>query len=141
VEVRLARGPEEVEQALDLRERVFCGEQGVTLEADRDGLDGEATHIVAVAGGRVAGTCRLVFRSGTAHLGRMAVDPAVRRGGLGRALLDEAEKEARVAGARRVRLHAQTAIMDLYANAGYVPYGDVFIEEGIEHITMEKLIA
>ena len=48
MEVREARSDDEVAAALGLRERVFCGEQGVSVEADRDGRDPEATHIVAV---------------------------------------------------------------------------------------------
>jgi predicted GNAT family N-acyltransferase len=32
LEVRLARTPDELEQALELRERVFAGEQGVPPE-------------------------------------------------------------------------------------------------------------
>jgi predicted GNAT family N-acyltransferase len=139
--VRLAGSPAEVDAALDLRERVFCGEQGVAPEADRDGLDGEATHVVALEGDRVVGTCRLVFRGDVAYLGRMAVEPRARRGGIGRELLAEAERAAARAGARTVRLHAQTAVMALYAAAGFVPYGDRFIEEGIEHIAMEKSVA
>ena len=49
------RADEELSAALELRERVFCGEQGVSIAADRDGRDHEATHIVAVDGGRVVG--------------------------------------------------------------------------------------
>ena len=70
MDVRLARNPEEVDDALRLREQVFSGEQGVPLAADRDGRDGEAAHVVALERGRVIGTCRLVFRAGTARLGR-----------------------------------------------------------------------
>jgi predicted GNAT family N-acyltransferase len=141
VEVRLARHDSELAQALALREEVFCREQGVPVAADRDGLDREATHVVAVEKARVIGTCRLVYRGDVAHLGRMAVDRSARRRGVGRELLDEAERAARESGAARVTLHAQTAIMGLYAAAGYVPYGDRFIEEGIEHIAMEKRLA
>jgi len=40
-----------------------------------------------------------------------------------------------------MRLHAQAAAESLYARAGYVPYGERFIEEGIEHVAMEKPLA
>jgi len=45
--VRRPRDKRELAAALALREEVFCGEQGVTLEGDRDGRDGEALHLVA----------------------------------------------------------------------------------------------
>ena len=50
VEVRRPRDEHELAAALALREEVFVGEQGVTLAADRDGLDPEALQLVAVDG-------------------------------------------------------------------------------------------
>jgi predicted GNAT family N-acyltransferase len=130
-----------VEAALELRREVFCHEQGVPLEADRDGRDGEALHLVAVNDERVVGTCRLVFDGAVARLGRLAVERPRRGQGIGTEVLDAAERAARRAGARRVRLHAQTAALRLYARAGYVERGQRFHEEGIEHVTMEKALA
>ncbi|HEX8068263.1 MAG TPA: GNAT family N-acetyltransferase [Thermoleophilaceae bacterium] len=141
MEVRLARGANEVEQALSLRERVFCGEQGVDLDAERDGRDRDALHVVALEGGRVVGTCRLLVEDGVARLGRMAVEPERRRSGVGAAILAAAEREARDAGAARVALHAQTAARGLYERGGYVQRGDPFVEEGIDHVTMERALA
>ena len=111
------------------------------MEADRDGRDGEAVHLVALDDGAVIGTCRLVFRGLGARLGRMAVAPDRRGRGVGAALLDEAERRAREAGAARIALHAQTRARSLYARGGYEERGDVFVEEGIRHVAMEKQIA
>jgi predicted GNAT family N-acyltransferase len=141
IEVRPANGPAEVEAALDLRYRVFCDEQGVTLAADQDGRDGEALHIVAFADGRLAGTCRLVFDAGIARLGRMAVEPDLRGRGIGAAVLEQAEHEARRAGAETIRLHAQSTARTLYERGGFKIRGDEFLDEGIPHVTMEKPIA
>jgi predicted GNAT family N-acyltransferase len=141
MEVRLARGEGEVAAALRLRERVFAEEQGVRPEADRDGRDPEATHLVAVDGGRVVGTCRLVFRGDVARLGRLAVEPPLRGRGIGAAILREAEREALDAGARRISLHAQLAARSLYQRGGYRESGPEFMEEGIPHVTMEKRLA
>jgi predicted GNAT family N-acyltransferase len=141
VEVRPARDAAEVEQALDLRERVFCGEQGVRLEAERDGRDGEAVHFVAVEDGRVLGTSRLLIEEGVARIGRMAVEPHVRGRGIGARLLAEAERAAVAAGARHSRLHAQEAARSLYARGGYEVRGEPFVEEGIDHVTMERALA
>jgi predicted GNAT family N-acyltransferase len=140
-EVRVASDSSEIDEALELRRRVFVGQQGVTLEADRDGLDPEATHIVAVDGGRLIGTCRLVFDDGLARLGRMAVEDEFRGRGVGAALLAVAEAQARAAGATRIRLHAQLAARSLYERGGFEAVGEEFMEEGIPHLTMEKLLA
>ena len=141
IEVRVASNSSEVGEALELRRRVYVGEQGVTLEADRDGLDPGALHIVAVDEGHIVGTCRLVFEDELARLGRMAVEPELRGRGLGAAILAEAEQQARAAGAHRIRLHAQLAAQSLYSRGGFVVQGDEFMEEGIPHVTMEKRLA
>src|SRR3954467_11254487 len=129
VEVRLARDEAEVAAALALRAEVFCEEQGVPLDADRDGLDDDALHVVAIDGGELVGTCRVV-PNGARHArfgrpclppharppgsGGLPAGPAARRRGGAAALLREAEREARAAGARRMTLHAQTSALDLY---------------------------
>jgi predicted GNAT family N-acyltransferase len=141
VEVRQARSEEEVAAALSLRSRVFCGEQGVSFEADQDGRDPEATHIVAVDEGTVIGTCRLLFRGPVARLGRLAVEAGRRGDGIAAAILREADRVAAEAGAESIALHAQTYAQSLYESAGYEEYGPTFVEEGIEHVAMEKRLA
>ena len=111
------------------------------MEADRDGRDDEAVHLVAVEDGAVIGTCRLVYRGAVARLGRMAVEAERRGRGVGRALLEEADRCARSAGVSRISLHAQTHACSLYARGGYEQRGDVFVEEGIPHVAMEKQLA
>jgi predicted GNAT family N-acyltransferase len=140
VEVRPARSDDEVEAALQLRLRVFSGEQGIAREAELDGLDPEATHIVALRQGEPVGTCRLRFPGGTCKLERMAVDPNFRGRGLGTRLADASEQEASAHGATEVVLHAQRQVEGFYAGCGYVAEGDTFLEEGIPHVLMRKAL-
>ena len=65
---------------------------------------------------------------------------ATRRQGLASRLLALADDESRAAGARRLVLHAQTYARALYDAAGYEPRGRVFMEAGIEHVAMEKVL-
>jgi len=143
LQVRRPRDEEELAAALALREQVFCGEQGVTVAADRDGLDDEAIHLVAVdGGGSMLGTCRLLIAGASgARFGRLCVIAAARGRGVGGALLAEAEREARASGAHRIGMHAQTNALGLYQRAGFTTYGEPFDEEGIEHVGMEKMLA
>lgn len=137
-EVRRVRGEDEMEAALQLRHEVFCVEQGVPVREELDGRDGEALHLVGVAGGAVLATCRLLFVGPTVQFSRLAVRKSARRQGIAAALLRLADDEARAGGARRLVLHAQTYARSLYEAAGYEPRGRVFMEAGIEHIAMEK---
>jgi len=140
-EVRPARDAAEVRAALALRHEVFVVEQRVPLEEEVDRHDSSALHLVAVDGGRVVATCRLVEEGATAHLGRMAVAASARRRGIASALLAEAETRARERGVRRVALAAQTGALALYEQAGYTGYGERFMDAGIEHLMMEKRLA
>jgi predicted GNAT family N-acyltransferase len=141
LDVRLARTEKEVAAALELRHRVFCDEQGVSPAADRDGRDPEATHVVAMVGDRMVGTCRLLFRGRVARLGRLVVAREERRNGIGAQILGEAARIAREEGADRIELHAQTYARELYERDGYQEAGDEFVEEGIVHVAMVRLLA
>jgi predicted GNAT family N-acyltransferase len=141
IEVRPTRDEREVAAALALREEVFVGEQGVSLAEERDGRDDEALHLVVVDDGAVVATCRLLVEGATVKLGRMAVSRTRRGLGLARALLTEAEAQARALGAERMVLAAQLGAQTLYDRAGYGAYGDVFLDAGIEHVMMSKALA
>lgn len=117
---------------------MFSGEQGVSIAADRDGRDGESTHLVAIEEGSVIGTCRLLFRGNVARLGRLAVDPDRRGEGIAAKLLALADRVALDQGADSISLHAQTYARRLYLDAGYEERGPEFVEEGIEHVAMGK---
>jgi predicted GNAT family N-acyltransferase len=141
ITVRPTRDQTEVAAALALREDVFVGEQGVSLDEERDGRDADALHLVVLDDGAVVGTCRLLFEGRTVKLGRMAVARSRRGLGLARALLTEAETQARTRHARRIVLAAQLNAQALYDRAGYDAYGDVFLDAGIEHVMMAKALS
>ena len=126
---------------MDLRVRVFCGEQGVDPAEEMDDLDDESTQIVGLDDTGVIATCRLRdLGRGEWKLERMAVDRRVRRGGVGGRLLAGAEREARERGAAEMILHAQRRVEPFYAAHGYVPEGDTFLEAEIEHVRMRKAL-
>jgi predicted GNAT family N-acyltransferase len=140
IEVRRARDQSEIDAALALRYEVFCTEQGVSLAEERDGLDGEALHLVVVDGGEVVGTCRLLLVGSEVKLGRMAVAASHRGRGLAAELLAEADARSRELRAERIVLAAQLTAQSLYERAGYARYGDVFLDAGIEHVMMGKAL-
>ena len=139
-DVRRHRGERELAALLELRHHVFCDEQGVPDREELDGRDADGIHLVAVGGGEVLATCRLLFVGATVQFSRLAVRASVRRHGIASRLLELADAETRAGGARRLVLHAQTYARSLYEAAGYEPRGRVFMEAGIEHVAMEKVL-
>jgi predicted GNAT family N-acyltransferase len=128
------------EQALSLRLRVFCEEQGVSREEELDGRDGDALHLIARAGagGPVVGTLRLLVDGDRAKIGRVAVEPARRRQGIALQMLRLALERAQELGCSRARLAAQVEAVELYRRAGFAVESEPFMEAGIEHVWMGR---
>jgi len=142
ITVRQTQDRDEIARALALRHEVFVVEQGVPPEEEVDARDADAIHLTAWEGDRLVGTCRLTTDgAGTIRLGRLVVARDARRRGIASKLLQAATRAARDAGAQRIVLAAQVRATAVYAADGYVPRGRRFVEAGIEHITMEKVLA
>ena len=121
-----------------IRRAVFIDEQGVPEALEWDADDADAKHLLAVlADGTPIGCARLLPDG---HIGRMAVLPAWRGRGVGRALLAAAIRLARAQGHATIRLSAQTHAAKFYADAGFVAEGDPYEEAGIPHIAMQKCL-
>ena len=139
VVVRLSASEGDAAGLRALRLEVFVDEQGVPADEELDRYDAAAVHAVAVHGGVVVGTGRLVLVSALeARVGRMAVKATVRRQGVGAALLRFLEAEARSRGIARIVLHAQAHARSFYDKHGYAAEGGPFTEAGIEHVSMSK---
>jgi predicted GNAT family N-acyltransferase len=132
--VRLA-GDGDMAALFALRHEVFVVGQDVPEDLERDEMDALSDHAVAVLDGDVVGTGRLL-PDGT--IGRMAVAASARGGGIGAAVLTCLEDAAREKGLAAVELHAQVHAAGFYDKAGYRPFGDVYLEAGIEHQSMRK---
>jgi predicted GNAT family N-acyltransferase len=135
--VRMAL-PEDMPAVFALRYDVFVVGQDVPEDLERDDLDAVSDHAVALVEGEVVGTGRLL-PDGT--IGRMAVATSARGAGIGAALLARLEARASERGLPAVELHAQVHATGFYDKAGYLPFGDVYLEAGIEHVSMRKPLA
>jgi len=76
----------------------------------------------------------------TYKLRQMAIDETLRGKGLGKILMEEAERYLIAQDVKNVVLHARQYAMGFYEQLGYQAYGDSFIEVTIPHIAMKKLL-
>lgn len=125
-------------EASAIRKSVFIDEQGFENEFDQ--TDTYATHLVMYDNGIPVGTCRL-FRKEDASsyiIGRLAVIREYRGRAIGSKLLKAAEETAAGRHGSRIILHAQMQARNFYEKQGYIPYGDIELEENCPHIWMQK---
>lgn len=129
------------EEALELRYRVLREPLGMTRAQVRVAGEERWLHLVVLDGAEVVGCVSLDLagdRPGEGRLRQMAVDPRLHRRGVGRALVESLEREARARGLARITLHAREAARAFYEAAGYAPFGEPFIEVGLPHVHMAK---
>lgn len=138
VSVVVADSQDQIDAAMALRTVVFVGEQRVPLSEEIDGLDDQATHLVALDGEEVVATCRLLPDGTTIKLGRMVVAKERRREGIASEMLRVADQQSKLLGGEQISLAAQTYAVALYEQDGYLAYGEPFPDAGIEHIWMSK---
>ncbi|MBC6612808.1 GNAT family N-acetyltransferase [Hymenobacter sp. BT507] len=131
---------DELYALLQLRSEVFVVEQTCAFQ-DIDGQDQTALHLLGhTETGELAAYTRL-FDAGEcyeqASIGRVVVSPAYRRYGLGRELMRESINACDQAfGPQPIKIGAQLYLKAFYESFGFVQQGNVYLEDGIEHIYM-----
>ena len=139
LQIKRVETESELEQAIALRFRVFVDEQSISPEEELDAADATAIHAIALCQEKVVGTGRLLMMNNAdAQIGRMAVDQAWRRRGVGSQILEFLEQSARTLGLKQSVLHAQDYVKNFYATHGYREQGDPFLEVNILHVEMRK---
>lgn len=132
------------EQAQAIRKTVFINEQQVPedLEIDEWDTHPDTTHVLlADEQGTAVATARFrPYGNGIAKIERVAVLAAQRKGGAGRLIMEAIEKEAVTAGYCKLKLGAQLQVRKFYERLGFQPQGDEYVDAGIAHIDMVKVI-
>lgn len=129
-------GAADMSAVLDIRAKVFIEEQGVSEADERDGLDDEAIHLIALQDDKAVGTARLMIDGDTGKIGRVAVLPEQRGTGLGKALIHAALEDLRAQGLARAKLGSQTHAIGFYESLGFTVVGPEFMDAGIPHRDM-----
>ena len=124
---------------LQLRSAVFVVEQNCVF-LDQDDKDQHCHHLLIFSKDQLVGYSRLV-PAGLSYpemaIGRVVIEPSVRGRGLGKILMELAVQYCRqLFGTGAIRIGAQTYALAFYAALGFVPDGEIYEEDGVEHIEM-----
>jgi ElaA protein len=124
---------------LRLRTEVFVVEQNCVFQ-DMDNKDQQSYHLMGWQDDLLAAYTRLVPPGVSYELpsiGRVVTSPAVRRGGMGKLLMEKSiEETIRLFGPLPIKIGAQVYLDKFYRSLGFEPYGDTYIEDGIPHVEM-----
>lgn len=131
---------QEIYAMLQLRNKVFIVEQRCIYQ-DVDGLDLNAEHCLGFKDGKLVAYARILYPQGpddATHFGRVCVDPDYRSLGLGKVLIKQIVNHIRQNPdyQGRIEISAQHYLLKFYRELGFVDQGDVYQEDGIDHIRM-----
>ena len=139
IEVRIGTWVEQQAVAQAIRYAVFVIEQKIPASLEWDEADAVCVHAVAFdEQGHGMGTGRLLPDG---HIGRMAVKKGARGFGVGGAILDTLVLAAQQRGDNIVKLNAQASAEGFYARHGFSRDGHEFVEAGIPHIGMQRVLS
>jgi ElaA protein len=132
---------DELYAILQLRSEVFVVEQNCVYH-DPDGKDNQAWHLMGIDKNQLLAYAR-ILPPGISYvdpsIGRVVTAPRVRKTGLGKELIlrsiDTCEKNF---DKLSITLAAQLYLKDFYASLGFKISGEVYKEDGIDHIQMTR---
>lgn len=140
--LRIEYDSPEYRKELALRNRLLRLPLGLDVFDEDLEVERDQWHYGLFEGGTLIGCVVAVpSEDGTVRIRQMAIDTDRQSTGCGRVLMEEVERNLMERGARHVTLHARVEAVGFYEKHGYTVSGDVFVEVGIAHRTMEKRLA
>lgn len=137
IEVRKVLSPEDFEECLRIRRKVFIDEMNVPEADEIDAFEEEATHYLVTVDGKPAATGRTRLKKGFVKFERIATLSEFRGKGLASALMKVMQQDAlQIHPEYLSAMHAQVSAISFYLKLGWVTVGEVFEESGIDHQVM-----
>ena len=128
-------------QVIDLRQQVLRAPLGLDIHNDDLAAETEQIIFVFEEEGKVLGCVLLQqYDATTFKLRQMAVDGAMQGKGIGAELVNAADLYAVQVGKHKMILHARDVAIPFYQKLGYETVGPEFLEVGIPHHKMEKIL-
>ena len=133
--------PYQLYAILQLRNEVFVVEQNCVFQ-DADDKDQDSYHLMGFINDKLIAYTRLVppgVSYEQASIGRVVTSPSVRRAGAGKELMQQSiDSFYKLFGVQPIKIGAQLYLKKFYESFGFKQVGEVYLEDGIEHIYMIK---
>ncbi|MEC2076874.1 GNAT family N-acetyltransferase [Metabacillus fastidiosus] len=140
MEIKIVTTDKQLEDAFNIRKIVFVEEQKVPAEEEIDQFENEADHLVLYDGEKPVGAARFRVVDGYGKLERICILKDYRNKGAGSLIMEYLEKLASQKGLNRLKLNAQTKAIPFYERFEYKTVSELFMDAGIPHVTMIKII-
>lgn len=134
---------QELYALLRLRSEVFVVEQNCVF-LDMDDKDAHCHHLMGYHQNVLVAYTRIVPK-GIAYneyvsIGRVVTSPQARGAGTGKLLMEESiARTISLYGNDTIKIGAQLYLKKFYESFGFVQSGDVYDEDGIDHIPMLRI--
>lgn len=138
--IKVAETNAEIRDAFHIRKAVFVNEQHVPLSIEMDDFDQEAIHFIGYLNDSPILASRLRFVNDYGKLERICVLKEHRGKSFGQHIIHRMESTIKEHGYNKAVLNAQDHAIGFYRKLGYHVISKPFIDAGIPHVTMEKLI-
>jgi ElaA protein len=130
----------ELYELLQLRAEVFVVEQNCPY-LDMDDKDQKSFHVLGYDNGKLVACTRLVPQGVSYELepsiGRVVTHPSVRKLGYGKLLMEYSINECKKRfNSNVIVIGAQQYLDRFYRELGFIPEGDMYLEDNIPHMTM-----
>ncbi|MED4533596.1 GNAT family N-acetyltransferase [Metabacillus fastidiosus] len=140
MEIKIVTTDKQLEDAFNIRKIVFVEEQKVPVEEEIDQFENEADHLILYDGEKPIGAARFRIVDGYGKLERICILKEYRNKGAGSLIMDHLENLALQKGVNKLKLNAQTKAVPFYERFGYKTVSELFMDAGIPHVTMTKII-
>lgn len=123
-----------------IRMSVFVLERGIAFTDEFDDKDSDNMVYAVLFDGKLpAATCRFeTYNDHTLKVGRVATLKAARGHGYGRKVVSALEVKAKEMGYTHSLIHSEMDAVNFYRRLGYEITSDVFYEDGVPCVVVEK---
>ena len=137
----IKHGSNDYKKAMILRDAILRKPLGRVYSAEDSAKEADSFHLICVENGEVMAT--LIFKplsGGTLQMRQVAVKKSLQGKGYGCILVKFSENFAKERGYKEIILHSRATAVGFYEKLGYQKYGDGFIEIGLPHFMMKKVL-